>query len=78
LITVGRDTPTDRAVADVPTPSAIVSTIHARSRWPAEIVEERVQDSNVARSWSLSGPVRKFSAFVVKTVDDRFAGCEVL
>ena len=38
LITVGRETPTGRAVAEVPAPSAIASTIRARSQCPAETV----------------------------------------
>jgi hypothetical protein len=50
LIAVGHDTPTNRAAVEVPAPSAIASTILARSRCPAEIVDERVQDSSVARS----------------------------
>ena len=53
LITVGRETPTIRAVADVPAPSAIASTIRARSRCPAGSVEHRVQYSSIARSSSL-------------------------
>src|SRR3954447_2858354 len=53
LITVGRETPSDRAVAEVPAPSAIASTIRARSTYPAETVRQRVQYSSVARSSSL-------------------------
>src|SRR3954468_349051 len=54
LITVGRETPSIRAVAEVPAPSAIANTIRARSQCPAETVEHRVQYSSVARSSSLT------------------------
>src|SRR4051794_33873560 len=41
LDTVGRDTRSIRAVAELPSPPAIASMILARSRCPAETVEER-------------------------------------
>ncbi len=50
LITVGRDTPSSRAVPEVPFPSATANTIRARSTWLARIERDRVHDSNVARS----------------------------
>jgi hypothetical protein len=53
LITVGRDTPTSRAVPEVPFPPATASTIRARSTWLARIDRDRTHDCNVARSSSL-------------------------
>jgi hypothetical protein len=54
LITVGRDTPTRRAAADVPSPSATANTIRARSTRLAGRVRERVQQTSSARSSALS------------------------
>jgi hypothetical protein len=53
LIAVGRDAPTKRAAPEIPFPVATANTISARSRWPANTVEERLQDSSVRCSSSL-------------------------
>jgi hypothetical protein len=51
-ITVGRDTPSRRAIADVPSPSAAANTIRARNANPARTDDDRAHDTNVARSSS--------------------------
>jgi hypothetical protein len=50
LITVRRVTPNIRAAPEVPAPSATANTIRARSTRPADIVDDRVHDSNVSLS----------------------------
>lgn len=47
VITVGRDTPSRLAIADVPSPPAAASTILARSASPADTDDERVQPTSV-------------------------------
>ena len=49
-ITVGRETPSRRAIALVPSPSAAANTILARITRPARIEDDRDHDTSVARS----------------------------
>ena len=52
VITVGRETPKPRAMAEVPSPAPLRSTIRARSAAPAVIVGDLVQARSSVRSAS--------------------------
>jgi hypothetical protein len=51
-ITVGRDTPSCLAIAEVPSPAPALSTMRARRAVPAVREAERVQANNSVRSAS--------------------------
>src|SRR5205823_3895899 len=52
VITVGRDTPSWWAIAEVPSPAPALRTMRARSAAPAVMVADRAHPLNVARSAS--------------------------